>query len=81
MATEHSHTRAYVAHASPGVSQMFPLLLLGNGCADCVKVWYAIRGPLVVVYPVVTSVVFLHVRVCTLRRISVFQYLSYSGSL
>ena len=34
---------------------MFRLLLLGNGWAICVEIWYAIGIPLVAVYAVVTG--------------------------
>ena len=46
---------------------MFRLLLLGNGWADCVKIWYALGDPLVTAYTVVMGGVSLHVRTCTPR--------------
>ena len=46
---------------------MFRLPLLSNGWADCVEIWYALGDPLVTAYAVVTGVVSLHVRTCTLR--------------
>ena len=30
-----------------GMSQMFRLLYLGNGWADCVEIWHALGDPLV----------------------------------
>ena len=33
-----------------GMSQMFRLLYLGNGWADCVEIWHALGDPLVTVY-------------------------------
>ena len=46
---------------------MFCLLLLGNGSADCVEIWYALEDPLVTAYAVVTGGVSLHARTCTPR--------------
>ena len=43
------------------------MLFLGNGWADCVEIWYALRNPLVTSYAVVTDGVSLHVRTCTPR--------------
>ena len=43
---------------------MFRLLFLGNGWADCVKIWYALGNPSTA-YAVVTDGVSLHVRTCT----------------
>ena len=43
----------HVARAALGVSQMFRLLLLDNGWADCVEIWYAIESHLVVVHALV----------------------------
>ena len=37
----------HVARADHGVSQIFRLLFLGNGWADCVKILYLIGVPLV----------------------------------
>ena len=47
-----------------GMSQMFRLLYLGNGWADCVEICHALRDPLVTAYAVVTGGVSLHVRTC-----------------
>ena len=38
-----------------GMSQMFRLLFLGNGWADCVEIWHALGDPLVTAYAVVTG--------------------------
>ena len=38
-----------------GMSQMFRLLYLGNGWADCVEIWHALGDPLVTAYTVVTG--------------------------
>ena len=38
-----------------GMSQMFRLLYLGNGWADCVEIWHALGDPLVTAYAVVTG--------------------------
>ena len=46
---------------------MFRLLLLGNGWADCVEIWYVLGVPLVTACAVVTGGVSLHVRTCTPR--------------
>ena len=46
---------------------MFRLLFLGNGWADCVKIWYALGNPLATAYAVVTDGISLHVRTCTPR--------------
>ena len=43
-----------------GMSQMFRLLYLGNGWADCVEIWHALGDPLVTAYTVVTGGVSLH---------------------
>ena len=45
-----------------GMSQMFRLLYLGNGWADCVEIWHGLGDPLVTAYAVVTGGVSLHVR-------------------
>ena len=45
-----------------GMSQMFRLLFLGNGWADCVEIWHAVGDPLVTAYAVITGGVSLHVR-------------------
>ena len=45
-----------------GMSQMFRLLFLGNGWADCVEIWHALGDPLVTAYAVVTGGVSLQVR-------------------
>ena len=50
-----------------GMSQMFRLLYLGNGWADCVEIWHALGDPLVTAYAIVTDGVSLHVRTCTSR--------------
>ena len=47
-----------------GMSQMFRLLYLGNGWADCVEIWHALGDPLVTAYAKVTGEVSLHVRTC-----------------
>ena len=47
-----------------GMSQMFRLLFLGNGWADCVEIWHALADPLVTPYAVITDGVSLHVRTC-----------------
>ena len=47
-----------------GMSQMFRLLYLGNGWADCVEIWHALVDPLVTAYAIVTGGVSLHVRTC-----------------
>ena len=49
-----------------GMSQMFRLLFLGNGWADCVEIWHAVGDPLVTAYAlaVITGGVYLHVRTC-----------------
>ena len=39
-----------------GMSQMFRLLYLGNGWADCVEIWHALGDPLVTAYAIVTDV-------------------------
>ena len=57
----------HVARATWGMSQMFRLLFLGNGWADCVESWYALGNPLVTTYAVVTNGVPLHVRTCIPR--------------
>ena len=54
----------HVARATWGMSQMFPLLFLGNGWADCVEIWHALGDPLVTAYAIVTGGVSLHVRTC-----------------
>ena len=55
------------AHVRTSFTQMFRLLLLGNGWADCVAICYALGDPLVTAYAVVTGGVFLHVRTCAPR--------------
>ena len=47
-----------------GTSQMFRLLYLGNGWADCVEIGHALGDPLVTAYAVVTGGASLHVRTC-----------------
>ena len=47
-----------------GMLQMFRLLYLGNGWADCVEIWHALGDPLVTAYAIVTGGVSLHVRTC-----------------
>ena len=46
---------------------MFRLPSLGNGCADCVEIWYALRDRLVTAYAAITGGVSLHVRTCPPR--------------
>ena len=55
----------HVARAARRVSQIFRLLFLSNDWADCVEILYALGGPLVTAYAVVTVGVSLHVRTCT----------------
>ena len=52
----------HVARAARKVSQFFHLLFLGNGWADCAEILYALGGPLVTAYAVVTGEASLHVR-------------------
>ena len=47
-----------------GMSQMFRLLFLGNGWADCIQIWHAVGDPLVTAYAVITGGVSLHVLTC-----------------
>ena len=47
-----------------GMSQMFHLLYLGSGWADCVEIWHALGDPLVTAYAIVTGGVSLHGRTC-----------------
>ena len=47
-----------------GMSQMFRLLYLGNGWADCVEIWHALGDPLVTAYTIVTGGIIQHVRTC-----------------
>ena len=54
----------HVARVARGVSQIFRLLFLGNGWADCVEILYAIGVPLVTTYAVVTGEVSMNVRTC-----------------
>ena len=51
-----------VARATWGMSQMFRLLFLGNGWADCVAIWHAFGDPLVTAYAEVTGEVCAHVQ-------------------
>ena len=44
------------------MSQMFRLLFLGNGWADCFEIWHALGDPLVSAYAVVMDGVSLHVQ-------------------
>ena len=64
----HASTRStclwHVERATWGMSQMFRLLFLGNGWADCVEIWHAVGDPLVTAYAVITGGVSLHVRTC-----------------
>ena len=46
------------------MSQIFRLLYLGNGWADCVEIWHALGDPLVTAYAMVTGGASLHVRTC-----------------
>ena len=50
--------------STEGMSQIFRLLYLGNGWADCVEIWHALGDPLVTAYAIVTGGVSLHVRTC-----------------
>ena len=52
----------HVARATWGMSQMFHLLFLGNGWADCLEIRYAVGDPLVTAYAVITGGISLHVR-------------------
>ena len=54
------------------MSQMFRLLFLGNGWADCVEIWHALGDPLVTAYAVVTGGV--HVCTCVMRAWHVQRY-------
>ena len=47
-----------------GMLQMFRLLFLGNGWADCVQIWYMGWGSLTKCLPNVMDGVHLHVRTC-----------------
>ena len=47
-----------------GMSQMFRLLFLGNGWADCIEIWYAVGDPLVTAYAVIMVGVSMHVLTC-----------------
>ena len=47
-----------------GMSQIFRLLFLGNGWADCIEICYAVGNPLVTAYAVITGGVSLHVLTC-----------------
>ena len=47
-----------------GMSQMFRLLFLGNGWADCVEIWHAVGDPLATAYAVITGGISLHVPTC-----------------
>ena len=58
-----------------GMSQMFRLLFLGNGWADCVEIWHALGDPLVTAYAVVTGGVSLHVRTRRDTPHTALQYL------
>ena len=50
----------HVARAGRRVSQIFRLLFLGNGWADCAEILHAVGVPLVTAYAIVR----LHVRTC-----------------
>ena len=52
----------HVARATWGMSQMFRLLYLGNGWADCVAIWHGLGDLLVTAYAIVTGGVSLHVQ-------------------
>ena len=54
----------HVARAARRVSQIFLLLFLGNGWADCAEILYTLGAPLVTAYAVVTGGASLHVRTC-----------------
>ena len=61
----HASTHCGTWRVLPGVmSQMFHLLFLGNGWADCVEIWHAVEDQLVTAYAVITGGVSLHVRTC-----------------
>ena len=60
----HGHVPILVRLGPGGMSQMFRLLFLGNGWADCVEIWHAVGDPLVTAYAVITGGVYLHVRTC-----------------
>ena len=47
-----------------GMSQMFRLLFLGNGWADCDAIWYALGDPIVTAYAVFRGGLSLHVHTC-----------------
>ena len=52
----HASTQCGTWRVLPGgMSQMFRLLFLGNGWADCVEIWHALGDPLVTAYAVVTG--------------------------
>ena len=52
----------HVARAARGVSKIYRLLLLGNSWADYAEILYALGGPVVTAYAVVTGGVSVHVR-------------------
>ena len=54
----------HVARAARRVSQIFRLLFLGNGWADCAEILHTLGAPLVTAYAVVTGGASLHVRTC-----------------
>ena len=54
----------HVARAVRKVSQIFLLLFLGNGWADCAEILYTLGAPLVTAYAVVKGGASLHVRTC-----------------
>ena len=52
----HASTHCGTWRVLPGeMSQMFHLLFLANGWADCVKIWHALGDPLVTAHAVVTA--------------------------
>ena len=52
----HARTHCGTWRVLPGgMSQMFRLLFLGNGWADCAEILYALEVPLVTAYAVVTG--------------------------
>ena len=53
-----------VARAARRKSQIFRLLFLGNGWANCTEILYALGAPLLTAYAVVTGGASLHVRTC-----------------
>ena len=65
--TSHGWSASARYHVRTPFTLMFRLLLLGNGWADYVEIYYALGDPLVTAYAVVTGGVSMHVRTGTLR--------------